>query len=216
MTADRMFTDEESIAYWDARHRDEVGLRSGGNTGLGQAGNEVFYARRLGVLLALVGDLTSTSEPLFLLDAGCGKGYFARALARCGHRIDGIDTSPAAISACREAGGGPRYHRARLAQWHSPWLYDAVYAVDVCFHITDDAEWESSLANLASLVRLAGMLVVTDEHVESRVRHGSYIVHRTREDYMSVLGPHGLAAVGFRPYDFRDSRVGFHVFTRTH
>jgi SAM-dependent methyltransferase len=99
--ADRLLTTAEAAAYWDARHQREDDLRSGGNRGLDYAGNEMFYARRLGALLELIGDQGSGTEPMFVLDAGCGKGQFARALARCGHRVDAIDASPSAIEYAR-------------------------------------------------------------------------------------------------------------------
>ncbi|MFI2758590.1 class I SAM-dependent methyltransferase [Streptomyces echinatus] len=200
--------------YWDARHRDQDELASGGHIGLDRAGNELFYALRLGTLLGLVGDLTSPAAPLFVLDAGCGKGYFARALARCGHRVDAFDASEEALDRARAAGGGPRYGRSRLDAWRSPWPYDIVLCVDVLFHLLDDAEWSAALRNLASLVRLTGRLIVTDEDTARPRARGDYILHRPTAAYRAVLEPLGLRHTEFRPYGFREIEVGFHVFTR--
>jgi 2-polyprenyl-3-methyl-5-hydroxy-6-metoxy-1,4-benzoquinol methylase len=208
-------TQASTHAYWDIRHRRHDELASGGHIGLDRAGNEIFYALRLGTLLRLIGDTSSPGDPLFVLDAGCGKGHFARALARCGHRVDAFDASPAAVAHCREEGGGPRYAVRELAQWDSAWLYDAVVGVDVLFHILDDAVWAASLANLASLVRLTGRLLVTDEDPPARVPRGDYILHRTAAEYRAVVEPLGLRYGGFTPYGFRENRVGFHLFTRT-
>lgn len=241
--ADRLLTTEEAAAYWDARHRREDDLRSGGNRGLDYAGNEMFYARRLGTLLELIGDQGSASEPMFVLDAGCGKGQFARALARCGHRVDAIDASPSAIEyarttdppvfppegdkeespdgeharepAAEPAGPPPRWAVCTLDQWDSPWLYDAVYSIDVLFHILDDGAWRRSLDNLASLVRFGGTLVITDEDCSRPHRRGNYILHRPPAAYLARLLPRGFSYRGFRPYGFRGNEVGFHVFTRT-
>lgn len=247
---------DDAARYWDARHRVEGDLRSGGHLGLDDASNELFYARRLGALLEIVGDGSNVVDPLFVLDAGCGKGYFARALARGGHRVDAIDASPSAVASCRaraaepyrthaEPAGsddraeraasddraeraasddrvepprptGPRFYVSTLSQWRAPYLYDVAYAIDVFFHILDDAEWAASLANVASLVRLAGTLVVTDEGGPARVQRGTYILHRGRQEYERVLEPRGFVLREFRPYGFRENRVGFHVFTRTH
>ncbi|MFD0395351.1 class I SAM-dependent methyltransferase [Streptomyces nogalater] len=123
---------------------------------LDRAGNELFYALRLGTLLAVIGDLHSPAAPLYVLDAGCGHGYFARALHRCGHRVDAIDAGEETIERARAADDGPRYARARLDEWRSPWPYDVVLCVDVLFHLRDDTEWAAALRNLASLVRLTG------------------------------------------------------------
>ncbi|WP_202515616.1 class I SAM-dependent methyltransferase, partial [Streptomyces sp. SID161] len=193
---------------------DQDELASGGHIGLDRAGNELFYALRLGNLLGAVGDLSSATAPLFVLDAGCGKGYFARALARCGHRVDAFDASEEALDRARAAGGGPRYTRARLEEWRSPWPYDIVLCVDVLFHLLDDTEWAAALRNLASLVRLTGRLIVTDEDTAVPRARGDYILHRPTAAYRSVLEPLGLRHTEFRPYGFREIEVGFHVFTR--
>ncbi|MYW17082.1 methyltransferase domain-containing protein [Streptomyces sp. SID486] len=205
---------DDTPDYWDVRHRDQDELASGGHIGLDRAGNELFYALRLGNLLGAVGDLSSATAPLFVLDAGCGKGYFARALARCGHRVDAFDASEEALDRARAAGGGPRYTRARLEEWRSPWPYDIVLCVDVLFHLLDDTEWAAALRNLASLVRLTGRLIVTDEDTAVPRARGDYILHRPTAAYRSVLEPLGLRHTEFRPYGFREIEVGFHVFTR--
>ncbi|MET9083945.1 methyltransferase domain-containing protein [Streptomyces sp. NPDC004237] len=203
------------LTYWDTRHRERDDLASGGHIGLDRPGNEIFYAVRLGQLLTLIGDLSSPAAPLFVLDAGCGKGHFARALARCGHHVDAFDASEAAVAHAREQGGGPRYAFAALDEWRSPWLYDVVMCVDVLFHVMDDAEWAAGLRNLASLVRITGRLIVTDENIPEPVPRGDYILHRPLAAYREELEPLGLSHTLFRPYGFRENRVGFHVFTRT-
>ncbi|MFJ9350818.1 class I SAM-dependent methyltransferase [Streptomyces sp. NPDC101237] len=201
--------------YWDTRHRERDDLASGGHIGLDRPGNEIFYAVRLGQLLTLIGDLSSPAAPLFVLDAGCGKGHFARALARCGHHVDAFDTSGEAIGRARAEGGGPRYAFAALDEWRSPWLYDVVLCMDVLFHVLDDEEWAAGLRNLASLVRITGRLIVTDENIDEPVPRGDYILHRPLAAYRGELEPLGLSHSLFRPYGFRENRVGFHVFTRT-
>lgn len=201
-----------------------------GHVALDDASGEAYDARRLGALLEIVGDGSNVTDPLFLLDAGCGKGYLARALARCGHRVDAIDASRAVVHRCRAyaetggtaagaapaAGGGPRFFVSTLSRWRSAYLYDVAYAIDVLFHILDDDEWAASLANVASLVRLAGTLVVTDEWRRTKARRGDHVVHRGHREYERVLAHRGFAFRDFRPYRFRDSQVGFHTYTRIH
>ncbi|MFJ8539387.1 class I SAM-dependent methyltransferase [Streptomyces sp. NPDC093591] len=213
--------DDGTRTYWDARHSDPDELASGGHAGLDRPGNEIFYAQRLGTLLSLIGDLSSPAAPLFVLDAGCGKGYFARALARCGHRVDAFDVSPPAVDHARAEAGGPRYAVAALDEWRSPWPYDIVVCVDVLFHVPDDHAWAAGLRNMASLIRVTGRLIVTDlatdfdEDTAERTTRGARIVHRPIAAYRAELEPLGLRHTLSRPYGFRENRVGFHVFTRT-
>ena len=211
----QLLSAEQSAAFWDARHRREGDLRSGGDVSFDEATNRMFYIRRLGLLLEIIGDQSHPEAPLFVLDAGCGKGWFSRELARFGHAVDGIDLSESALDHARRLGGGPRYARSSLGDWRSPCLYDVVVAVDVLFHIMDDAEWTRSLRNLASLVRLTGRLVVADWGEDRDHVFGNYQVVRSRRRYRELLADCGLRADGWLPYRFRQSPLGFHVFTRT-
>ncbi|MDP9492432.1 MAG: methyltransferase domain-containing protein [Actinomycetota bacterium] len=204
---------EEAIRYWDDRHRQEGDLRSGGHIGWDSYANEAFYVRRTASLLEIIGDRVGGQDPILALDAGCGKGPFSRALARCGIVVDGIDTSPEAIAYCQEHGTG-RYQVATLADFRSAFLYDVVFSIDVLFHILEDGDWEASLTNLASLVRLAGTLIVADEAKDDRHVLRNYIVHRPLSAYTAVLEPLGFTFEGFRPYDFRENAVGLMVFAR--
>jgi SAM-dependent methyltransferase len=209
-------TADEAIAYWDERHGTVDHLRSGGNLGYDVASNEILYLVRLGRLAELVGFTADESHPLDVLDAGCGKGYFARGMAQCRHRVDAIDASEHAIEHCRQRGGGPRFVRSTLAEWRSPFGYDVVFSIDVLFHLTDEAEWQASVRNLASLVRLGGRFIFTDWKLDTERVFNRYQVSRPRESYKSLLDPLGLTYAGFTPDGFRDSGVGFHVFLRTH
>jgi SAM-dependent methyltransferase len=206
---------DEAAAYWDARHRRDSDMRSGGDKSFDDATNHMFYILRLSLLLSVIGQHSSGVAPLFILDAGCGKGWFSRELARFGHKVDGIDASESAIRYCQEQGGGPRYIQSRLSQWTNPWLYDVVMSVDVLFHILDDQEWERSVRNLAELVRFHGRLVIADWFAEEDHAYSNYQLVRGRHRYLPLLKDCGLRFDGWRPYEFRHSPLGFYVFTRT-
>jgi 2-polyprenyl-3-methyl-5-hydroxy-6-metoxy-1,4-benzoquinol methylase len=205
-----------NAAYWESRHQEHGDLRSGGHVSYDESTNRMFYLRRLSLLQQIIGNRADPLAPLFLLDAGCGKGWFSRELAAFGHQVDGIDGSAVAVARSREGGGGPRFARSTLSAWRSPWLYDAVVCVDVVFHILDEDEWERSVRNLASLVRLGGRLVVADWGEDHDHVYGDYMVARGRSRYVRLLGDCGLRHDGWQPYRFRQSPIGFHVLTRTH
>ncbi|MGI5253760.1 class I SAM-dependent methyltransferase [Actinacidiphila glaucinigra] len=205
----------DPLAYGDDRPRGHGDLARGGPTDLDRPGNEIFDALRVAQVLRIAGDGEGVADRPLVLDASCAEGRLARALARCGHLVDAIDAGPQAVDRCRALGGGPRYAVAEMSQWRSPWLYDVVLAVDVLFRVLDDAAWRAALVNLASLVRLTGRLVVTDEDAPGRVARGDRVLHRPAAEYRAAVEPLGLRYGGFTPYGFRESRVGFHVFTRT-
>lgn len=203
----------EVLDYWDSRHQDLDALLSGGDVTYDHAANEAFYAIRLGRLLDIIEPVSPPQARRRLLDAGCGKGWFSHALARCGYRVDGIDSSPHAIAeAAEQAIPGETFAVSTLHEWSPPHLYDVVVSVDVLFHLTDDEVWARSVRNLASLTRTTGLLVVADQEHPGKVVHGSYQVTRGSELYRAVLDPLGMDYQGFSPYRFRSNQVGFHRF----
>ena len=215
MITDEVLETGKAIEFWNERHQSHGNLRSGGDLSFDEVSNEIFYALRLGRLLDLIGDRTSSTAPLRLLDAGCGKGYFSKSMARFGHRIDGIDTSAHAIDQCRQtATGRERYEVSTLAAWSPPYLYDVVFAVDVLFHIMDDEVWAESVANLASLVRFGGLLLIADHEMDADRVWGNYQKTRASSRYDQIAGRHGFLRSSFSRYGFRDSPAGFHAFVK--
>lgn len=205
----------EAICFWDDRHQAQGELTSGGDLSFDHAGNEIFYALRIGLLIELVGDMPSLTAPRRILDAGCGKGVFGRAMGRFGHRLDGIDSSEHAIARCRaESGPRERYFVSTLDAWTAPYLYDVVYCVDVLFHIMDDAAWERSVRNLASLVSTGGLLAVVDHGGDEDRVWSKYQKTRASSRYDAVLESCGMRRTGFLSYRFRGSPAGFHTFVK--
>lgn len=209
-----LLASQEAEAYWDRRHRLTGGLRSGGHIGLSEQQNQAFYLRRLATLIELLGMYHEPEAPLRLLDAGCGRGYFADALARLGHEVTGVDVSPEAIAVCREECRG-EYHVSRLHEYRWAEPYDVVYSIDVLFHILDDELWAQSLSVLAMATRVGGALILTDVVSSEPGPRGNYIVARSAEAYDEVLRPLGFVRQGSPiPYHFGDNPHGFHTFRR--
>lgn len=206
---------EEARTYWDQRHSTEDSLRSGGNTGMSHAGNELIYALRVGRLIEVTEYESAPTAPLRILDAGCGKGYFSRALASFGHEVDGIDTSEEAIAQCRrQSDERQTFAVSALADWCPPRLYDVVVCIDVLFHILDDKEWEASVRNLARLVRMGGRLVLADHGVDEDRVWARHQKTRAVSRYEKLLSDLGLNYLRYVPNGLPGTDVGFHVATR--
>jgi 2-polyprenyl-3-methyl-5-hydroxy-6-metoxy-1,4-benzoquinol methylase len=208
-------TPEQSRLYWDRRHATEDDLASGGNIGYDRATNAMLYAVRTARLVDVLGGRTDPAAPLRVLDAGCGKGHFSRALAAFGWVVDAIDTSARAIAECRERGGPHEtYEVSALTDWSPPRLYDAVVCIDVLYHLMDDAEWEASIRHLGSLVRLGGILGLVDhDRAEDRVWR-DYQKTRAPQRYRDLLAQCGFEVTRFVPNDFKNDPSGMHVAVR--
>ena len=210
----RLLTTDQAHSFWDRRHLTESDLRSGGDIGLSDQENVIFYQIRLGLLFQALAGSVPLPRHATVLDAGCGKGWFSRKLAEAGLRVHGFDASPTAIEFARQANSGPEYAVATLAAFRPLRHFDAVVGVDVLFHVTDDTEWSASVRNLAGAVRTGGALVVSDTVASSRRILGTYIVHRPKEEYFDLLSRAGFEYREGLPYRFRSNPLGMHVYQR--
>lgn len=198
--------------FWNKRHIHVNEWASGGDRGLSANLNKIFYYHRLGLLLGLLNDHVDHDE-LRILDAGCGKGWLTDKLTEVGHKVIGVDSSQAAIDICKENRKGA-FEVDLLSKFSSPLLFDVVLSMDVLFHVIDDDEWEVSLENIASLVSSNGVLIIAEDAREKTYALGDYIIHRSMQDYLSVLSPLGYKLVEKCPYRFSGNPNSFLVFKR--
>jgi SAM-dependent methyltransferase len=125
-----------------------------------------------------------------LLDVGCGYGGFVRRMLERGWEAEGIDPSPATVSAAARGGLPVRLGTLEEASGK----YDAVTLFYVLEHLPDPA---AALRKLATLLAPGGTLLV-------RVPHTAPIVR--------ALRPFGLDGTLFDPpyhlYDFPPAVLG--------
>lgn len=151
-------TNHEIIAAWSAaadRHRDDFG----------EEGDE---PRRLLLNPAIFSQLGEVRE-LRILDAGCGRGYLARLLARRGAQVVGVEPAAgwyaAAVARERAAPLGITYLGADLSTFSAADAglapFDAVVVNMVLMDIPDDA---AAIRNCVAALRPGGSLIITLSH----------------------------------------------------
>src|SRR5450432_3851651 len=118
-------------------------------------------------------------EGIALLDAACGTGRFAGFLARRGHRVIGVDSSPDMLACARQRVHGAEFHVAELDRLPLP---DDRVDVIVCALALDHVpRLDPVLAEFARVLRPGGDLVISDIHHELI----------TRGSAMTTRGPAG-------------------------
>ncbi|GGR74460.1 hypothetical protein GCM10010169_17960 [Micromonospora fulviviridis] len=136
-------------------------------------GHSQWYIDRFRQLAAEGADLAGEARLLDallppgarILDAGCGTGRVAAALAARGHTVVGVDADPALIDAARADHPGPRFLVADLAELDlaaqgEPEPFDAaVVAGNVMVFVAPGTE-RAVLTRVAAHVRPDGLVVV--------------------------------------------------------
>ena len=189
--------------YWSSLHQKLPGkLSAVGYEGLGEGFNRATYGIRLQAAEALL-----RSHPVrpvtTVIEGAVGVGKYREVWQALGMTAwVGLDISEAAIGHLQERFPDSTFLRTDLTDandpaWtHVPLQADLVTAVDVLYHLTDDALFATALKNLASRVRKSGWLLVSDIFVPERKQTAEHVVRRPLDAYLRVLDPLGFEVKG--------------------
>jgi ubiquinone/menaquinone biosynthesis C-methylase UbiE len=113
------------------------------------------------------------------LDAACGTGRFAEFLARRGHRVIGVDSSPDMLAHARQRVPEAEFHVGELDRLPLP--DDCVDVIVCALALEHVPRLDPVLAEFARVLRPGGDLVISDVHHELI----------TRGSVMTTRGPAG-------------------------
>jgi SAM-dependent methyltransferase len=114
------------------------------------------------------------------LDLGCGEGRVGRELARAGHRLSGVDSSPTLIAAAERAGD---YQRLVCADGAELPFKDASFDLAIAFMSLQDMDRPAdAIAELARVLRPGGYAAIAIVHPFNRSPEGleDYFAERRR------------------------------------
>ena len=150
---------------WDAHAEDWIGWARGEDAN-GRT-DHFFWSFSLPELLALLpapGRLT--------VDLGCGEGRLSRELAARGHRVVGVEASPALVRAAREAAPEIEVHVAdAVALPLADGSADLVVASMVLMNLDD---LDAAMAEVARVLAPGGTLVASIVHPFNSPKAGPY------------------------------------------
>lgn len=204
---------DETAAYWQERHRTSDPWRAGGHRGLDEKTNQLFYHVRFGLLLRMLANHLGYRPGQRVLDAGCGRGWLTGQLRALGYDAVGVDQSIAAVEHATQTYDAP-FHVAALDYFDPGQVFDAVVAMDVLYHITEDRQWEQSLRNLGRLVGAQGVLIFSDSLEEEAKEVGDYIVHRSRGQCERVLSKAAFTIAASEPYNVLGHTTSWYLCVR--
>jgi ubiquinone/menaquinone biosynthesis C-methylase UbiE len=108
-------------------------------------------------------DASGPVDGLRILDLGCGKGRFSRALVARGARVVGLDLSPGMLA---EAGGIHRVHGTARRLPFGPRSFDGIIAVEVFEHLDVKAR-DTVLVEARRVLRPSGFMAIVDKNIAS-------------------------------------------------
>jgi SAM-dependent methyltransferase len=189
--------------FWEERFSRELSLAAASWWSLGLAFNSWMYRLRRDVFLRAVKTFAVPGPETRVIEIGPGPGFYVALWEKYGVRsLTALDFSPTALESLRAR--FPRYdfRRSDIAAELPADLVgvgDVVTAVDVLFHILDDAKYRSAWKNLASALKPGGILVVTENYLHGEEQRHATQVSRTIETIDGITADAGLELLSRRP-----------------
>jgi SAM-dependent methyltransferase len=191
-------------AYWEERLGRRPGREGVGHAGLGEGLNGWMYRVRRRVFLRAVTPLMDSLPSWSVLDVGSGTGFYVDCWRELGAaRIAASDIAEVAVERLREA--NPRLDVERFDLRERPPAalarrrFGAISAMEVVFHLLDDADYERAFATLFDLLEPGGVLVFSENFLhdgELRVPHQR---SRTLAQIERVVRGAGFEVLSRRP-----------------
>jgi SAM-dependent methyltransferase len=184
--------------FWQERLSGHFDLRGSGETALSMAYNRACYRLRADVLTGALRDQAFDPRGRRVLDVGCGTGFFTGYYLERGAEVTGMDIAPVSVETLRARHPQARFILADVGEQAIEDRYALVNAMDVLYHITDDARWTAAVAHLAGAVESGGLLVVSDAFIEVD-RLAEHNRMRPLARYRELLTAAGLQLAGLHP-----------------
>lgn len=202
--------------YWRDRLASDPSLTGVGTRPFGAAYQRFLYRLKEAAIRRVLRNGRATVAGASVLNVGCGVGYFEPFFDRMGAaRIAGVDVAASSIERLRKRHPRYEYQVADVGLPLSAPLigrsFDLVTAIDVLYHVVDDARFETAIENLCRLCGCGGMLLFTESPQATVRANGDdspHVRHRNPEQYRALFADHGLRIVAQTPmYHFFDRPI---------
>lgn len=190
-------------AYWQNRLTKKYALDGVGHKSFGEPFNQWMYRVRKRVFKSIVS--SHNLSPNRILDIGSGTGFYIECWKDIGVlSVDGIDITDVAVTRLQERYPDCTFARADIGEPSIPESlkaesYDAISAMDVLFHITDDIRFQNALSNINELLVSGGYLIWSDNFIHGETRDQGHIKHRNLETSLDLLRSSGFEVLLRQP-----------------
>jgi SAM-dependent methyltransferase len=198
--------DYEPESYWQKRYA-SLDLTRSGHADLPEAYNVWLYRRKQAVLRHSLGAMGFVAKGTRIIEVGAGTGAYIGFWKRLGvGTIAGVDISDAAVQYLSQRHPGHVFLKRDVTEPGALQAfgggYDMVTALDVLYHVVDDARLDVALQNVRSALRSGGLLAIHDQFLHRASEHCGYIRWRSLADWQLILDRGGFEFVSRTPIFF--------------
>lgn len=191
-------------AYWESRLSKRYDSQGVGDIGLPISYNDALYRIRCHAFATALRKTGATVQGKHVLDIGSGTGFYIRQwLARGVATLTGSDITQTAVDALSVAVPQARFQRCDiggdLPDEIAEERFDFVSAMDMLFHIVDDAAYARAIANIGSLLQPGGHFIFSDNLLDRTIVHGPHQISRAEIRTRELLASAGLEVLGTVP-----------------
>jgi 2-polyprenyl-3-methyl-5-hydroxy-6-metoxy-1,4-benzoquinol methylase len=197
-------SDFDARTYWEERLAQDYSLTGVGFRRLGPSFNAWAYRVRRERFLAAVKRLDLVTAGAKVVDIGSGTGVYVSCWQDLGATVTGLDLTETAVEQLAKAYPEGTFVRADvsekgLAEQLGSESADAVSAMDVLFHVVDDAAFEQALLNIHDVLRPGGYFLYSDLFVHGETRRIAHRVARPLDEIQRTLDKCGFDIVERTP-----------------
>lgn len=213
-------SDEEN--YWERTLEKNYNLTGTGCLSLGKNYNKWLYKIKLKSFLRIIKNLNQDIKNKDVLDVGSGTGFYIEAWNNLGAKaIVGTDITHAATKNLKKKFPTNEFFQFDIGNEQIiPQLkqYDIISALDVLFHIVDDARYERAIKNIYNLLRPDGIFIFSENFLEKKTIRTQYHISRTAKHTEQILNSIGFKIIYRFPqtilmnYPSRESGILFKSF----
>ena len=184
--------------YWQSRLSQAYSLQGVGYQRLGKSFNQWMYKVRARVFARIAHRLRVDWSRSTVLDVGSGTGFYVEQWHALGvPKVTGVDITSKAVEELGRRFPGDQFIELDIsdeANWRAGGLaggFNAASAMDVLFHIVDDAAYRRAFGNIAALLSPGGWFIWSDNflhHDTERVVHQASRSLGESEDAVRAAG----------------------------
>jgi SAM-dependent methyltransferase len=185
--------------YWEHRLGNFFNYRGVGHIGFNESYNNWLYRRKKRCIESFFGDMILKGR--YVLDVGCGTGFFIEWFIKRGANVCGIDITEVSIRKLEQLYSCEFFTQDITAPDYQPYReFDVVNMWDVVYHIVEPIAFDRAFDNIARSLNEGGLLLLTDWFgAGSDVRIAEHVQARCLDTYQHILPRKGFELVSVCP-----------------